>query len=140
MALHLFPTPVECKNCGAVVDDPSVDHCPKCGKLLMERRNPSRLAGVERKYETLRLLLGFVRFLGVITGLVGILVFAFADDSFSLVGRLLTLLGSLLVGTSLFVVAALIEMVADLEENTRASFRIQQALHEELRSSRNPQP
>lgn len=132
MALHLFPTPVECKNCGEVVDDPSLDHCPNCGKLLMERRTPSRLAGVERKYENLRLLLGFVRFLGVITALVGILIFIFADEAIPLVARLLTLLGTLLIGTGLFVVAQLIEMIADLEENSRASFRMQQAIHDAL--------
>jgi len=136
MALHLFPTPVECKNCGTVVDDPSADHCPNCGKLLMERRTPSRLAGVERKYENLRLLLGFVRFMGIATGLVGVLLFIFADDTFPLVGRVLTVLGSLLIGTGLFVVAALIEIVADLEENSRASFRIQQTLLEEARAAR----
>ena len=137
MALHLFPTPVECKNCGEVVDDPSLDHCPNCGKLLMERRTPSRLAGVERKYENLRLLLGFVRFLGVITGLVGILIFIFADEAIPLVARLLTLLATLLIGTGLFVVAQMIEMIADLEENSRASFRMQQAIHEALRGSRS---
>lgn len=139
MSLQLFPTPVECKNCGTVVDDPSTDHCPNCGKLLMERRTPSRLAGVERKYENLRLLLGFVRFLGIITGLMGVLIFLFAEDAFALVPRLLTLLGTLLVGTGLFVVAALIEMIADLEENTRASFRIQQAIQEALRAERKPE-
>ncbi|MEX2581917.1 MAG: hypothetical protein WD766_01510 [Gemmatimonadota bacterium] len=128
MAFHLFPTPVECRNCGTVVDDPSTDHCPNCGKLLMERRTPSRLAGVERKYENLRLLLGFVRFMGIATALVGALLFIFADDTFSLIARVLTIMASLLIGTGLFVVAALIEMVADLEENSRASFRIQQAL------------
>jgi hypothetical protein len=138
MALHLFPTPVECRNCGTVVDDPTVDHCPKCGKLLMERRTPSRLAGVERKYENLRLLLGFVRFMGIATGLVGILLFVFAGDSFDLVGRVLTLLGTLLVGTGLFVIAALIEIIADLEENSRASFRIQQALLEATRARSEP--
>jgi predicted RNA-binding Zn-ribbon protein involved in translation (DUF1610 family) len=127
MALHLFPTPVECKNCGTVVDDPTTDHCPKCGDLLKERRTPSRLAGVERKYENLRLLLGFVRFMGVITALVGVLIFLFGDD-FSLVARVLTMLGTALIGTSLFVAAALIEIIADLEENTRASFRIQHAI------------
>ena len=137
MALHLFPTPVECKNCGTVVDDPSLDHCPNCGKLLMERRTPSRLAGVERKYENLRLLLGFVRFLGVITGLVGILVFIFAEEAIPLVVRLLILLGTLLVGTALFVVAQLIEMIADLEENSRASFRMQQAIHDALKPPRS---
>lgn len=136
MALHLFPTPVECKDCGTVVDDPSADHCPNCGKLLMERRTPSRIAGVERKYENLRLLLGFVRFLGIATGLVGLLLFIFGDESIPLVGRVLALLGTLLIGTGLFVIAALIEMVADLEENSRASFRVQQSLLEEWRSSR----
>jgi predicted RNA-binding Zn-ribbon protein involved in translation (DUF1610 family) len=140
MALHLFPTPVECKNCGTVVDDPSADHCPKCGKLLMERRTPSRLAGVERKYENLRLLLGFVRFMGLATGLVGLLVFIFADDSFELAGRLLALLGTVLIGTALFVVAALIEIVADLEENSRASFRMQQTMVEVLRGGTSSGP
>jgi predicted RNA-binding Zn-ribbon protein involved in translation (DUF1610 family) len=135
MSLHLFPTPVECKNCGTVVDDPTVDHCPKCGELLKERRTPSRLAGVERKYENLRLLLGFVRFMGVITGLVGILIFLFAEDAFPLVGRVLTMLGSFLIGTSLFVVAALIEIIADLEENSRASFRVQHAILNALKPS-----
>lgn len=117
------------------MDDPSVDHCPNCGKLLMERRTPSRLAGVERKYENLRLLLGFVRFLGIATGLVGLLLFIFADDSMALVARVLTLLGTILIGTSLFVVATLIEILADLEENSRASFRIQQAILETFRSA-----
>jgi predicted RNA-binding Zn-ribbon protein involved in translation (DUF1610 family) len=134
MALHLFPTPTQCTNCGTVVDDPTTDHCPKCGKLLKERRTPSRLAGVERKYENLRLLLAFVRFLGVITGLVGILLFLFADDSFPVAARVLVMLGTFLIGTGLFVVAALIEIVADLEENTRASFRVLQAVEGHLRS------
>lgn len=137
MALHLFPTPVECKNCGNVVKDPSTDRCPKCGELLMERRTPSRLAGVERKYENLRLLLGFVRFLGVITALVGILIFLFAaEDGFSLGARMLTMLGAILIGTALFVVSALIEILADLEENSRASFRMQQSILEALRGER----
>jgi predicted RNA-binding Zn-ribbon protein involved in translation (DUF1610 family) len=135
MAFQLFPTPVECKNCGTIVDDGNVDHCPSCGELLKERRTPSRLAGVERKYENLRLLLGFVRFMGVITGLIGILIFLFAQEGFPLVGRVLTLLGALLVGTALFVVAALIEIVADLEENSRASFRMQQSIVEQLRAA-----
>ena len=135
MALHLFSTPTECKNCGTIVDDPSTDQCPKCGKLLKERRAPGRLAGVERKYENLRVLLAFVRFMGVITALVGMLVFLFADDSFSLIGRMLTMLASLLIGTSLFVVGMLIEIIADVEENTRASFRVQQAIEAHLVSS-----
>jgi predicted RNA-binding Zn-ribbon protein involved in translation (DUF1610 family) len=134
MALHLFPTPTQCASCGTVVDDPTTDHCPKCGKLLKERRTPGRLAGVERKHENLRVLLGFVRFLGVITGLVGILIFLFADEAFPIALRALTTLATVLVGTSLFVVAALIEIIADIEENTRASFRVQQAIEANLRA------
>jgi hypothetical protein len=103
----------------------------------MERRTPSRLAGVERKYENLRLLLGFVRFLGVITALVGILVFLFVEEGFPIGARLLTMLGAILVGTGLFVISALIEILADLEENSRASFRVEQSILEELRAS-NP--
>jgi hypothetical protein len=139
MALHLFPTPVECKNCGTVVDDPTTDRCPECGKILKERRTPSRLAGVERKYENLRLLLSFVRFMGIITGLVGILLFLFAEEAMPLVVRVLTMLGALLIGTGLFVVAALLEVVVDLEENTRASFRMQHSVLEELRARKPPE-
>ncbi len=135
MALRLFPTPVDCKNCGTIVDDSATGHCPNCGRPLRERRTPRRLAGVEPRHENLRLLLGFVRFLGVITASVGILIFLFADASVSLVGRVLTMLGAVLVGTGLFVVAALIEIVADLEENTRATFRIQQSLLDEVRNA-----
>jgi len=137
MALHLFPTPVDCKKCGNVVSDSTVDRCPKCGELLMERRTPSRLAGVERRYENLRLLLGFVRFMGVITAMVGVLIFLFAEEGFPLTGRVLTMLGALLVGTGLFVVAVLVEILADLEENSRASFRIQQAVLEALDGARS---
>lgn len=128
MAFHFFPTPTECKNCGAVVDDPSTQHCPKCGKLLKERRTPSRLAGVERKYENLRVLLAFVRFMAIGTALFGGLVFLFAQDSVPLLMRVSFLFGAMLLGTCLFVVATLIEIVADLEENTRAIFRVQQTI------------
>src|SRR5690606_34083026 len=51
MSLHLFPTPVECQNCGTVVEDASAERCPRCGELLKERRTPARLAGVERRYD-----------------------------------------------------------------------------------------
>jgi predicted RNA-binding Zn-ribbon protein involved in translation (DUF1610 family) len=144
MPFHFFPTPVECKNCGAVVDDPSTQHCPKCGKLLMERRTPSRLAGVERKYENLRVLLAFVRFMGIATALFGALMFLFFDDSIDLFVRLSILFGGMLLGTCLFVIATLIEIVADLEENTRAIFRVQQTIEGALvpsaRSERSVEP
>ncbi len=135
MALHLFPTPVECKKCGAIVDDPSTDHCPSCGELLMERRTPSRLAGVERKYENFRLLLGFVRFVGVITILVGVLFFFFAEGTLSLPWRLLTMTGSILLGVVFMLVAATIGIVADLEENSRATFRVLQSILEAVRAA-----
>ena len=138
MALHLFPVPVQCQECGTVVKDPAADHCPNCGALLTERRTPSRLAGVERKYENFRLLLGFVRFLGVITGLVGILVFFFAEGTFDLAGRALTMLGALILGTAFFLVAAMIEVIVDLEENSRATFRVLQSIVERLPA--NPPP
>lgn len=135
MALHLFPTPVECKNCGATIDDAQVDHCPTCGELLKERRTPSRLAGVERKYENFRLLLAFFRFVGVIVGVLGLLVFFFAEDSLSLAWRAATMLGAILTGIGFLLVAATLEIIADLEENSRATFRVLQSILEQLRST-----
>jgi predicted RNA-binding Zn-ribbon protein involved in translation (DUF1610 family) len=137
MAMHLFSTPVQCTNCGTVVDNPTVDKCPKCGNLLKERRTPGRLAGVERRYGQLRFLLGVLRFLGVITVASGVLLFMFADDQ-ALPQRVLSLLGGVLVATGLFVVAALIEVTLDIEENTRSTFRIQQHILESLETASNP--
>lgn len=133
MSLNLFPTPVECPECGFVSDDPASDRCPKCGALLMERRNPSRLAGVERKYRSLRILLPALRFLGAVAALTGLLVFIFADDGWGLLARLLSLFIGILVGAGLFVTSTLIQVIADLEENSRASFSVQNALLERLR-------
>lgn len=132
MAIHLFSTPVECTHCGTVVDDPTVDKCPQCGHLLKERRTPGRLAGVERRYGNIRFLLGFIRLLAVITAGVGILVFIFTDDSVPWSMRLLTMIGALVVASALLVIAALFDLGLDMEENTRASFRVQQLILEEL--------
>jgi len=137
MAMHLFSTPVQCTHCGTVVDDPTVDKCPKCGNLLKERRTPSRLAGVERRYGQLRVLLGLLRFLGVITVASGVLLFMFSDDQ-EVVQRVLTLLGAVLVAAGLFVVAALIDVALDIEENTRSTFRIQQLILENLEPGADP--
>lgn len=134
MALHLFPTPVECKKCGAIVDDPTADHCPSCGELLMERRTPSRLAGVERKYENFRLLLAFLRFVGLITILVGILFFFFAEGALSLPWRLMAMTTSILFGVVFMLVSATIGIVADLEENSRATFRVLQSILDAIRA------
>jgi len=135
--MHLFSTPVQCTHCGTVVDDPTVDKCPKCGNLLKERRTPSRLAGVERRYGQLRVLLGLLRFLGVITIASGLLLFMYSDDQ-ELAPRVLTLLGTVLVAAGLFVVAALIDVALDIEENTRSTFRIQQLILENLEPGADP--
>ncbi len=138
MAIHLFSTPVECTQCGTVVDDPTVDKCPECDTLLRERRTPGRLAGVERRYGNLRLLLGLLRFLAIVTVLVGVLVFLFGDASLPWTTRLLTVLGTVLVACGLFVIAALFDVALDVEENTRASFRVQQMVLEALQAQRGP--
>ena len=132
MAMHLFSTPVQCTHCGTVVDDPMVDKCPKCGNLLKERRTPSRLAGVERRYGQLRVLLGLLRFLGVITAAVGLMLLVFGDDTTPWGVRLVSFLGTILLAVGLFVLAALIDVALDVEENTRSTFRIQQLILESL--------
>lgn len=130
MAMHLFSTPVECTHCGTVVSDPTVDKCPSCGNLLKERRTPSRIAGVPRRYGQLRFLLGLLRFLGVVTLAVGVLMFAFSDEQLEV--RFASALGGVLLAASLFVVAALIDVTLDVEENTRSTFRMQQLILEAL--------
>jgi len=127
MAMHLFSTPVECSHCGEVVDDPRVDKCPQCGELLRERRTPSRLAGVEKRYGNLRMLLGFLRFMGVIVALVGIMLFFFGigEEGISWANYLLVMLGALLLAGAAFAVSSFFEVALDIEENTRASFRLQ---------------
>lgn len=134
MSMHLFATPVQCTQCGTVVDDPKLDHCPNCHALLRERRTPSRLAGVERRYGGLRFLLGFLRFLGIITVLIGVLVFAFGigEQPMSPMQGIVTLLGAVLVAVVMFAVAAFFEVTLDMEENTRASFRLQQIMLEHV--------
>lgn len=140
MSFHLFATPVQCTHCGTVVDDPTVDNCPSCGSLLTERRTPGRLAGIERKYGNIRFLLGFLRFLAIITLLVGTLLFIFSDDSVSWSVRALTVLGTLTLAAGLMVVAALFEVALDVEENTRATFRVQQTLLGAMQPPRPEQP
>jgi hypothetical protein len=142
MSMHLFSTPVECTHCGSVVDDPTVDRCPDCNRLLRERRTPSRLAGVERCYGNVRFLMGVLRFFGVITVLVAVLVFIFAtgEDGVTLASRLLMLMGSLLIGIVFFTVAAFFDVVLDIEENTRASFRVQQMVLDRIEGSLAPAP
>ena len=136
MAIHLFSTPVECTHCGTVVDDPTADKCPNCGSLLKERRTPSRLAGVPRRYSQLRFLLGTLRFLGVVVIAVGVLLFIFGDDAVAV--RLASLLGGALITVGLFVIAAFIEIMLDVEENTRASFRLQQLILEAMQPEESP--
>ena len=132
MAMHLFSTPVECTQCGTVVSDPTVDRCPNCSALLRERRTPHRVAGVEQRYGSLRILLSVLRFFGIITVAVGLLVFFLGTGSgtgeLPPMAGLSILLGSILSAISLFAVEAMFRVLIDIEENTRASFRVQQML------------
>ncbi|HEU0015170.1 MAG TPA: hypothetical protein VFQ45_15880 [Longimicrobium sp.] len=134
MSLHLFSTPVQCTSCGTVVDDPTVDRCPKCGNLLKERRAPRRLAGVESRYGGLRILLGVLRFLGVMVLLLGGLVFfaTLGDDGMSPTEAGAILVGSVLAAVLMFALAGIFELMMDIEENTRSSFRMQQRMLEAL--------
>ncbi len=134
MSMHLFSTPVQCTNCGTVVDDPKQDHCPNCQALLRERRTPSRLAGVEKRYGGLRALLNFLRFLGIITLLLGVLVFAYGlgDDRVTVQSNIMTLLGTVVGAVIILAVSAFFEVVLDMEENTRAGFRVQQMMLEHM--------
>jgi uncharacterized paraquat-inducible protein A len=132
MAMHLFSTPVECPKCGTVVDDPTIDKCPTCGNLLKERRTPGRLAGVERRYGNIRFLLAFLRFLAVITLLLAALLLIFGDASVPWTVRAIWSLGAALFAVTMLVVAAMFDVALDLEENTRATFRVQQQMLEAL--------
>jgi predicted RNA-binding Zn-ribbon protein involved in translation (DUF1610 family) len=140
MAIHLFSTPVQCTNCGTLVDDPTVDKCPNCGTLLLERRTPGRLAGVERRYGPLRFLLGFIRFLAVIIVLVGVLMFLGSDESAAWTVRVASMLGSVVLASVLFVVAAVFDLALDMEEHTRATFRVHQQILQVLQTERSRQP
>ncbi len=140
MAMHLFSTPVQCTHCGTSVDDPTVDHCPQCGELLQERRTPGRIAGVERRYGNLRFMLALLRFVAVATGLFGVLIFLFGPegDATPWTVRLLILAGTLVLVPVLFVAAGLIEVMLDMEENTRSAFRVQQQILEDRHAGHAP--
>jgi uncharacterized paraquat-inducible protein A len=142
MALHLFSTPTQCPHCGTVVDDPTADRCPKCGELLRERRTPSRLAGVEKRYGNLRFLMGALRFFGVVIALVAVLAFIFMlGEPADLPQALLTLVGGIAAAFVIFTVVAFFDVALDLEENTRASFRVQLMILEALEErGQIPQP
>jgi predicted RNA-binding Zn-ribbon protein involved in translation (DUF1610 family) len=134
MSLHLFSTPVQCTRCGTVVDDPTVDKCPTCGNLLKERRAPRRLAGVETRYGGLRILLGVLRFLGVLVLLLGGLVFfsVLGNDGQSGTDGAIALVSSIIVAVLMFSVAGAFVLLMDIEENTRSSFRMQQRMLETM--------
>src|SRR3954470_14006985 len=137
MSLHLFSTPVQCTQCGTSVEDPTVERCPKCGALLRERRAPRRLAGVEERYGSFRLLLGTMRFLAVIVLLVGGLVFfsGLGSGRGSTQQSTVLLVGAIVICVVLFAAAGLFELLIDMEENTRSSFRLQQMILEELQEA-----
>lgn len=130
MSLHLFATPVQCTHCGATVDDPKLDHCPNCHALLKERRTPRRIAGVERRYGNVRFLVGFLRLVGGLAVLMGVLVVLFGIGDGDGVSTVVGALGALGGAAALFAIAAFFDIVIDIEENTRASFRVQQLILE----------
>ena len=138
MSLHLFSTPVQCTQCGTTVEDPSVERCPNCGTRLKERRAPRRLAGVEQRYGSLRVLLGVMRFLGVIVFAIGALIFfssmGTTRTSASQSGALFV--GAVLIAVVFLAAAGLFELLIDVEENTRSSFKLQQMILEELAEGR----
>ena len=140
MSLHLFSTPVQCTQCGTTVEDPSVQSCPKCGARLKERRAPRRLAGVEQRYGSLRVLLGIMRFLGVIVFAIGALIFfsSLGDSRASASQSGGLFVGSILVAVVFLAAAGLFELLIDVEENTRSSFKLQQMILEELAEGRAP--
>lgn len=142
MALHLFSTPVQCTHCNTVVDDPTLERCPNCGNLLKERRAPRRLAGLEERYGSIRILLGVLRFLAVIILVIGGVAFfgALGGDGQGGGGMqgLGILMASVLGAVAMFSIAAFFELTMDVEENTRASFRLQQQILDELQEARRP--
>ena len=52
--------------------------------------------------------------------------------------RLGSVLGSALIAVGLFVIAAVMEIMLDIEENTRASFRLQQLILAEMQEEETP--
>jgi len=137
MSLHLFSTPVQCTHCGTTVEDPTVERCPNCHALLKERRAPRRLAGVEQRYGSFRMLLSVMRFLAVIVLLIGGLVFfsGLGDSRASAQANTALLVGAVVITVVLFAAAGLFELLIDMEENTRSSFRLQQMILEELQEA-----
>lgn len=138
MSLHLFSKPVQCTQCGTTVDDPTVERCPKCSALLKERRAPRRLAGVEQRYGSFRMLLALMRFLGVIILMLGALVFfaGLGSSQGNTQQNTVLLVGAIVLTVVLFAAAGLFELLIDVEENTRSSFRLQQMMLEELAEAR----
>jgi hypothetical protein len=138
MSLHLFSKPVQCTQCGTTVDDPTVERCPKCAALLKERRAPRRLAGVEQRYGSFRILLNVMRFLGVIILMLGALVFfaGLGSGRGNTSENMVLFVGSIVLTVVLFAAAGLFELLMDMEENTRSSFRLQQMMLEELAEAR----
>ena len=140
--MHLFSTPTECTQCGTVVDDPTADKCPNCGALLKERRTPSRLAGVERRYGNVRLIVRVLRFTGIAIALIGLLIFFFGlgEAEFFWGNALLVLAGSIFAAIAIFAVTAVFLVAIDIEENTRATFRLQQLMLDEVQGRRSRAP
>jgi hypothetical protein len=142
MSMHLFATPTECTQCGTVVDDPTADKCPNCGALLKERRTPSRIAGVEKRYGNVRFIVRMLRFTGIAIAMIGVLIFFFGlgEAEFFWGNALLVLAGSIFAAIAIYAVTAVFIVAIDIEENTRATFRLQQLMLDEVQGRRTPTP
>src|SRR5262249_50780740 len=86
-----------------------------------------------QRYGSFRVLLGVMRFLGVIVLLIGALVFfsGLGDSRASASQSTALLVGAVVIAVVLFAAAGLFELLIDVEENTRSSFRLQQLILEE---------
>jgi uncharacterized membrane protein YeaQ/YmgE (transglycosylase-associated protein family) len=95
------------------------------------------VAGVEKRYGGLRALLNFLRFLGIITLLLGVLVFAYGlgDERVTMQSSIMSLVATVVGAVVILAVSAFFEVVLDMEENTRAGFRVQQMMLEHMQET-----
>ena len=83
-------------------------------------------------------MIGLLRLLGGITIVLALLLFLFSDEATVWTTRLLILVGGIVLAAGLVVLAAVIDVAIDVEENTRSAFRVQQLILEELQERAEP--
>jgi hypothetical protein len=92
---------------------------------------------VEERHASFKLLLGAMRFLGIIVLMVGGLIFfsGLGNGRTSAAQTTALLMASIVICVVLFAAAGLFDLLIDVEENTRSSFRLQQQMLEEMRQA-----